>query len=205
MAHPRMRHSSPLFLLLGACLAAGCNGIEPDGDYEDGDYEDGGGHPPPPPETPLLGTPCAYRHGEHTLESWGGESDASYQAGSFSFEVASNELDLTSNDVDLLFQRNNLQVNTVADDRSFIVDLGVLALDAVPPTVNAADYPTGEWDEHDSIQAVAGHTYVVRTVDGNTRQWAAFRISALVPSVEVTIEWIRSPDPEALRIPTDCL
>jgi hypothetical protein len=199
-----MTRSTSLLLVLAACFATACEGID-DGHADGDETHDDGQHPPPPPETPLLGTPCEYRHGTHTLTSWAGQDDASYAASSFSFEMASNELALTSNDVDLLHEGNMIRVNTVTDDRSFIVDLGDVALRDAPPEVDAADYPVGMWGEHDAIGAVLDHTYVVRTVDGNTRQWAAFKIVALSPGREMTIAWIRSPDPERLQIPTDCL
>jgi hypothetical protein len=96
-------------------------------------------------------------------------------------------------------------VNTVVDDASFVVDLGDVALSDVPETVDPASFPAGQFGEHDYVQAVLDHTYVIRTVDGDTNQWAAARVVGLSPGASVTIEWIRSTDPERMIVPTQCL
>jgi hypothetical protein len=140
------------------------------------------------------------------LKSWGGnQEDGSYNESLYSFELATKDIEQHYNDGDLLYVSNMFSVVTVVDDESFIVDLGDVGLTDVPGTVDPANYPTGNWGEHDYIQAVLDHTYVVRSIDGNTRQWAAFRVVGLAPGVEVTIEWIRSPDSEVLVVPIACL
>jgi hypothetical protein len=156
------------------------------------------------PGVEAYGVPCAYLHGRATIPSWDGD-EASYPASLFSFELASSDFGVVRNDGDVLYTDNYFLVNTVVDDTSFIVDLGDLELSAVPSTVSLDEFPTGEWGEHDAIQAVAHHTYAVRTLDGNTRQWAAFRITEHSPGVVVTLEWIRSPDVDALVVPTACM
>lgn len=109
------------------------------------------------------------------------------------------------NDGDLLFAENMFDVNTVVDDTSFIVDLGDVPLESVPETLDPDDYAVGNWGEHDAIQALPHHVYVVRTIDGNTRQWAAFRVTSLAPAESVSFDWLRSPDAERLVVPTACL
>lgn len=153
-----------------------------------------------------YGTPCKFLHGETTLLDWGGDQDdGSYNDALYSFEFASKDIEVNHNDGDVLYSGNMFSVNTVVDDVSFIVDLGDVPLLSVPETVDPSEYPTGNWGEHDDIQAVLDHTYVVRTIDGNTNQWAAFRVLGLAPGESVTIEWVRSSNPDALDLPTQCL
>lgn len=155
--------------------------------------------------TGAYGTPCKFLRGEVTLTDWGGnQDDGSYNEALYSFEFASKDIDVNLNDGDILYSSNMFSVNTVVDDMSFIVDLGDVPLLSVPKTVDPADFPTGNWGEHDDLQAVLDHTYVVRTIDGNTKQWAAFRVLGLAPGESVTIAWIRSSNPDALDVPTQC-
>lgn len=152
-----------------------------------------------------YGTPCKYLRGEVTLHDWDGDQDdGSYNDALYSFEFATNDVEVNHNDGDVLYASNMFSVNTVVDDVSFIVDMGGIPLESVPGTVDPAGYPTGNWGEHDDIQAVLDHTYVVRTVDGNTTQWAAFKVLGLAPGDTVTLAWIRSPDPDSLVVPTQC-
>jgi hypothetical protein len=192
---------------------AGCGTtIELDSD-EDGTYSpDDEESPSSPDETSsdagleTYGIPCRFLTGEATLESWDADlTEDEYWRALYSFELGTNDPEEVRNDGDLQYSSNMLVVNTVVDDESFIVDLGELPLDAVPPEVDATNYPTGNWGEHDFIQAVVHHTYVVRTIDGNTRQWAAFELTSVVPSDRITLTWIRSPDPETLVVPSACL
>jgi hypothetical protein len=153
-----------------------------------------------------YGTPCKFLHGEVTLEDWyGDQDDGSYNDALYSFEFATKDIDVHYNDGDLLYASNMFSVNTVVDDASFIVDLGDIPLASAPNTVDPSSFPTGNWGEHDDVQAVLDHTYVVRTIDGNTKQWAAFRVLGLAPGESVTIEWIRSSNPDALDVPSQCL
>jgi hypothetical protein len=145
---------------------------------------------------------CAYLHGNATLQSY---TDASnYAASAFSFEFASQNVTLTHNDWDVVYQDDAFMVNTVTDDKSFIVDLGSVALREVPATVDPTKYPTGEWGEHDAIQAQLDHTFFVRNVDGLGRGVAAFRVRELEPGRRVSIEWIRSTDPDTMVVPLAC-
>lgn len=192
---------------------AGCGtSIEVDSD-EDGASSTGDEESPGSPgEIPgdagleTYGIPCRFLTGEATLESWDEDlTEDDYWRVLYSFEFGTNDPDVVLNDGDLLYASNMLIVNTVTDDESFIVDLGELPLDAVPTEVDAADYPTGNWGEHDDLQALVNHTYVVRTIDGNTRQWAAFKLTSVAPSDRITVTWIRSPNAETLEVPSACL
>lgn len=154
----------------------------------------------------IDGASCSALHGRRTLPSWNGDqSDDVYPRSLFSFTHDSTDIDVVRNDGDLLYVDNMFSVVTVTDDRSFIVDLGNVPLTAVPETLDPGTFPTGNWGEHDYIQAVLDHTYVVRTEDSETRQWAAFRIVGLAPGNKVTFDWILSTDPERLLVPTPCL
>lgn len=164
------------------------------GGYGYGGYGDTGGS--------YAGMPCRFLAGEATLTSYTGPGDVSAQV---SFEFGSQDPAVTGNDWDLQYEQNVFRVNTVTDDTSFIVDLGDVPLAQVPQSVDPAGYPTGQFGGHDDLQAVVAHTYVVRTLDGSTRQWAAFRVTSLSPGESVGITWVRSADPDALKVPLGCL
>lgn len=154
----------------------------------------------------FKGTPCRFLAGDETLPSWtGNQGDDVYPLSLFSFELDSSDFDVVRNDGDVLYTMNMFRVNTVVDDRSFIVDLGDVPLADVPVTVDPEGFALGNWDEHDYLQAVLDHTYVIRTIDGNTDQWAALRVVGLAPGEKVSFEWIRSPTPDGLVVPTSCL
>jgi hypothetical protein len=203
-------HRPALVLVVCTLAAMGCaSEVRQPGDDDDGDVvapnapgaEPGGGSSPGGGK----GTPCRFLRGEVTLPSRNLDTpDEDYADSLYSFELASNDIDVHSNDGDLLYQQGMLLVNTVTDDRSFIVDLGVLPLDEVPETVDPTDYPTGNWGEHDALGPVLGHTFMVRTIDGNSRQWAAFKVLGLAPKEWITIEWVRSTDPERFVYPAQC-
>lgn len=149
-----------------------------------------------------TGMACRYLHGVAGLTEYDGDN---YASSAFSFEYASQDPEVTYNEFDLLYEGNYFRVNLVVDDESFIVDLGNLPLTDVPPTVDPDDYPVGQWGEHDAIQAHIDHTYFVRSVDGAGRLVAAFRVVGLEPGIFVTIEWVRSTDPDQMVIPLQCL
>jgi hypothetical protein len=153
--------------------------------------------------TGSTGTPCAYLHGTTTIQSWTGEA-STYQASTFSFEFATNDIAITNNDVDVLYDGNDFVVNTVVDDQSFVVQLGDVPLASVPSYVDPTAFPTGEFDEHDYVQSVLDRTYMVRTIDGDTTQWVAFRVVGLSPGANVTIEWEKSTSPDQMIVPSQC-
>ena len=80
-----------------------------------------------------------------------------------------------------------------------------MPLTAVPATVDPDAYPTGQWGEHDAIEAYIDHTYFVRSVDSTGRLVSAFRVVGLEPGVFVTIEWVHSTDPDQMVVPLQCL
>ena len=203
---PRMAGLASMALFVSLC--AGCSSLvneetEPGSAADTSGRGSGAAGGPDDPGIAQYGTSCRFLRGSATLESWQGD-DSAYPASLYSFEFASNELEVVRNDGDVLYEGNMFGVNTVTDDVSFIVDLGDIPLADVPRSIDPNDYPTGNWGDHDWVQAVVHHGYAVRTVDGNTRQWAAFRVIALEPGEQVSFDWIRSPDPDALVYPDAC-
>jgi len=134
-----------------------------------------------------------------------------YEAATVSFERGTTWDDgYVYNDWDLLFgndyepEEDLFSVNMVVDDESVIVDLGDVTMCEVPLVVNPDDYAVGMYGTHDNIPVRLGHTYVVRTVDGNTRQVAAFTVQTHDLNYFVSIAWYRSPDPDRFIPPTEC-
>ena len=202
-----------MLLLLGVLvLSASAFGCDPTVDIADGDSsfhdggsgDDGSSTSPSSGSTNPYGTPCNYLHGVVTLPAWDGAVDT-YPDSVFSFEYGSKDLAIVRNDGDILYSENEFTVNMVVDDTSFIVDLGDIPLVDVPETVDPSLYPTGRFGDHDYIGVVVDHTFIIRTIDSETRQWAAARVTQLSPGASVTIEWLRGMDPEKLEVPTECL
>jgi hypothetical protein len=164
----------------------------------------GGGSAPAgqAPPTSVSGTPCAALHGEATLANY---RTSPYASSAFSFEFASQDPTLTANRFELLFEDGMFLVNMASGDASYIVDLGGTSLAAVPATVDPSAYPVGEWNEHEAIDAVLGHVYYVRSVHSSGRLVSAFVVTGLEPSKRVTIEWMRSTDPDRMITPAACL
>jgi hypothetical protein len=150
---------------------------------------------------PVSSISCRYLHGSATLTDYRG---ANYPTSAFSFEFATQDPNITYNEFDVMYEADLFQVNLVGGDESFIVDLGDVALRDVPATVDPNDYALGGWGEHDDVQAQIHHTYFVRSIDGAGRLVAAFRVVGLQPGVRVTIEWIRSTDPDQMVVPEHC-
>jgi len=126
-----------------------------------------------------------------------------YEAATMSFEHATVLEDgEVRNDWDLLFGNDRdpdcdeFRVNTVTDDRSFIVDKGNVAFADLPQVLDPPARGDGPCDGADCIPAVQGHLYVVRTLDRDTRQYAAFRVLAHERNRSVDLYWYRSPLPD---------
>ncbi len=151
----------------------------------------------------IDGIPCKYLHGQATLTSYYGDKD-NYASSAFSFEFASQDPAVTKNEFDVQYANDLFIVNMITDDLSFIVDLGNVPFDNVPPTVDPDDYPVGNWGEHDALQAQIHHTYLVRSEDAAGRGMAAFRVQGLEPGIRVTIDWVRSTDPDEMVLPVAC-
>lgn len=147
------------------------------------------------------GIPCSYLRGEASLSDY---AAGDYAAASYSFRYASQDPAVTRNDVDVLYERDFFQVNMVTDDRSSIVDLGVVALRDVPSRVDPREYPVGKWGEHDDIDAQIDHTYFVQSVDGSGRHVVAFQVMRLEPGRRVSLTWVRSIDPDVMVFPSWC-
>ncbi len=150
-----------------------------------------------------TGVECSSSHGFATLTSY--DRVEQYAASAFSFEYASQDATLTHNEFDVLYTADLLRVNTVVDDRSFIVDLGDVSLRNLPRQIDPDAYPVGQWGEHDAVQAQLNHVYWVRSVDNAGRMVSAFRVTGLNPGRLLEIEWIRSTDTDTMVAPTSCL
>ncbi|MBI5536361.1 MAG: hypothetical protein HY898_26810 [Deltaproteobacteria bacterium] len=191
--------------MIGAGLVAGgCSGsVDFPGDdgHTGGAMQPGAGGSGASSHTYVEGIPCSYLHGKATLSDYNGDN---YAASAFSFEFASQDSAVTHNEFELLYEVDLFLVNLVTDDVSFIVDLGQVALDQVPPSVEPDKFPVGNWGEHDALQAQLGHTYFVRSVDSAGRGVAAFRVIGIEPGKRVTIEWERSTDDDVMVVPAAC-
>lgn len=148
---------------------------------------------------------CDRLVGETTLQARHVTGD--YQTATYSFEYATVTDDgQVKNDWDVLFSDGMFTANTVTDDRSFIVDLGDLAFEKVPETIDLSAHERGPFGEHDDRVVVLDHLYVVRTLDNNTRQYVAMRVAEHPVSETVTIQWRRSGAPDRMiAVPDACL
>lgn len=193
-----MNPSQLCFCILGLlATTAACSGSITASDEDDSAFSGTGGGTTGTAE----GTPCRLLHGTATLTSYDG---ANYASSAFSFEYASQDANLTHNEFDVLYLADMFVVNTVTDDRSFLVDLGEIAWEQIPSWVEVEQYPVGQWGEHDALQAQFHHMYFVRNEDGAGRGVAAFRVIGLEPGVRVTIEWVRSLSTDQMVLPTAC-
>jgi hypothetical protein len=165
-----------------------------------GDADDGNGDGLGGP----YGTPCSYLHAEASLAAWD-ETDAGYAPACYSFQYATQDVDVTNNDWDVLYYMDAFHVLTVVDDESVVVDLGEVDLRDLPATIDLSQYPTDDDGLHDRVPALLGHTYWVRTLDGDSRLVAAFTVRALDPQVGVQIEWVRSLSADEMTLPVLCL
>jgi hypothetical protein len=157
---------------------------------------------PAPEDNSVDGIPCEYLAGEVTLSDYDG---ANYGASAFNFELNSQDPNWTLNEFNLLYDDGAFRVKLVTDDISHIVDLGALLLTEVPPTVVPDDYPVGRFGDHDFVAAVLNHTYFVRSEDSRGRHVAAFSVAGMEPGRRITIQWIRSADPDVMRVPVECI
>lgn len=149
---------------------------------------------------PVSGMPCSSLHGTTTL---GLRSVHGWPACAFSFRFASRDPKITQNTYDVELD-DVFIVNLVTGDQGWLVDLGDVPLTNLPKTVDPAPFPTGQWGEHDALDPVLNHTYFARIqrTAGNTL--AAFRVVELSPTDHAKIEWVRSPDPDTMVVPTAC-
>lgn len=158
----------------------------------------------PPGTDPVSGLSCSALHGTVTL---GLRAIHGWPACAFSFRHASQDPAVTRNLFDVYYETDLFMSELTASDPpgSFLVDLGDVPLKDVPSMVDPETYPTGNWKQHDALQAQPNHTYFqrLRRVDGNSV--ATFRVKGLVPGDRVTIEWVHSPDADAMVTPRACL
>lgn len=110
---------------------------------------------------------------------------------------------LVNNNWDVIFDAGDtFRVNSVTDDVSWIVDLGPIAMEHIPETIDLEKYGNGLYATHDHVPAFQDHVYLVRNVDTTTRQYAAFRVAGYEEGKSVTLQWFRSIDPEKFVFPT---
>ncbi|MBL8921676.1 MAG: hypothetical protein JNJ54_22645 [Myxococcaceae bacterium] len=145
-----------------------------------------------------------------TARSAGPDSDGAYWSAAASFEHGgiSGSDKLTGNDWDLLFGNDPdpsgdlFDVNTVTDDRSFIVDLGERPLRDAPETVNPDAFPAQRGtiavdaavQAHSGAKVAEGHVYWVRTNDSNSSLVTLVGVQKHVKNQSVTIAWFRSKE-----------
>jgi len=132
---------------------------------------------------------------------------------SFERGGATGGVEKTNNDWDLVFGNDHdlrsdlFGVNTVSDDRSFIIDLGEISfrdapaeLDplkfAVQKQVNLGDIPTDDVRHRDQIPVIEGHVYWVRTSDADSKLVTLVGVQEHVVNESVTLVWFRSKDPD---------
>lgn len=188
-----------------ALFVAGCGGAVDSGSTNAGgaDAPTGSSEPGASPGSggEVDGVPCSDLHGHATLRDY---EHASYASSSYSFEFASQDPSVTRNSPDVDYVSDMFQTNLFVGENNWIVDLGPVSLASVPASVDPSAYPTGAWGQHDDVQAQPGHTYFVRVDRAQGRLVAAFRVTSLEPGSQVTIEWIRSPDPDTMIVPAQC-
>lgn len=195
------------WVIASVYLVVGCGSevnVEDDDDVgSTGGSASGVGGDEPSPSGP-YGTPCSYLHAEASLAAWD-ETEAGYAPACYSFQYATQDVDVTNNDWDVLYYMDAFHVLTVVDDESVVVDLGEVDLRDLPATIDLSQYPTDDEGLHDRVPALLGHTYWVRTLDGDSRLVAAFTVRALDPQVGVQIEWVRSLSADEMTLPVLCL
>lgn len=129
-----------------------------------------------------------------------------YDLAAFSFKYGGNgpiTKGLTRNNWDLLFgnspDRDTFDVTMVTDDRSRIRDLGAHTWEDsfTIPNLDAWRTPTRE----QSVNAIAGHMYLVHSKDTDSDHYALFRVEALDSLKSVTISWKLIPEPSGLDAP----
>lgn len=179
-------------------------GADGDGETDGNDGGDDGAGTGDVLGTEPYGIPCRYLVGEATLVDWDGE-EATYASSGYSFQFASQDVDVTHNDWDLMHQDGAFVVNTVTDDTSYVVDLGPIELEQVPATVDLAEHPLGKFGDHDWLAILLDHTYYVRTLDGDSRQVVAVRVVGHEPGVNVRVAWMRSLEADQMTPPVACL
>lgn len=198
------RIAALLLLSLTPLAALACGGAVDVGTI--GPTPTGDGGTSSPGIDPVSGEPCARLHGKVTL---GDRNAHGWPACAFSFALGTQDANATRNLYELYYEGDLLMNELSAGDGGWIVDLGDVALGAVPKTVDPSSFPTGNWGKHDALQAYANHTYYQRVerapTSGAATTVAAFRIVGFAPGDAITIEWIRSSSTKEMVVPTACL
>ena len=152
------------------------------------------------PLDPISGMPCSSLRGTTTL---GLRRVHGWPACAFSFRFASRDPQITQNSYDVELD-DYFMIDLVVGDHGYLVDLGDVPLASLPKTVDPTLFPVGHHGDHDALDPILDHTYFTRIqrTAGNTL--AAFRVVELAPTDHAKIEWVRSPDSDAMVVPTAC-
>lgn len=146
----------------------------------------------------LLGYGC---RGLPSVEQVGGVAELlsrdkheDYEACTYSFEHAIRDdpgLVKTHNDWDIMFGNGGdvFAVTMVADDRSRLVDLGPMEWSDLATQKITAPEPHPSPAREPSLPVLAGHVYLVRTVDDDTDATTLLRVETLDPGQRVKFTW----------------
>ena len=147
-------------------------------------------------EKPKEGFSGAETSGKATLLGRATHGDYDKATYSFEFGIRDDPTVSIGNDWDLQYGSvpNHFHVTMVSDDRSRIVDLGNGKLDELD-FKRLRKLPAFGFPQREFVQAVAGHVYLVHTVDRNTDLYALFRVDALEENHRCDISWKRIPAP----------
>ncbi|MBE7464583.1 MAG: hypothetical protein HS116_13990 [Planctomycetes bacterium] len=129
-----------------------------------------------------------------------------YEKATISFEhgVRDDYFGIAKNDWDLEYgngQNDELNVCTVTDDRSVLVDLGPREWSDVGPLPMLPPGPVTT-TVGPNMAAQLGHLYLVHTIDSNTNLYVLFRVDELIPNDQIVISWrlVRSIELENVAV-----
>lgn len=122
-----------------------------------------------------------------------------YYKATYSFELGTQgENSIARNDWDIIYDNiymelptgiieDQIDVNTVRDDRSTIADLGIVDFDSVKTVPLSVDYT-------ERVRAITGHVYIVHTKDTNSDLYIKFIVTAMKQRDWIRVNWVCSSD-----------
>jgi hypothetical protein len=123
-----------------------------------------------------------------------------YFKATFSFEFSTQgDNSITYGDWDILYDNfywiisstdtiaDQIDVNTVTDDRSAIADLGIVDFESVKTVPLSVDYT-------ERVRAITGHVYIVHTKDTNSDLYIKFIVTAMKQRDWIRVNWVCSSD-----------
>lgn len=120
-----------------------------------------------------------------------------YLVATFSFEHGTrDDRGLVRNDWDVEFGNpgDDLHVRTVTDDESWIWDIGEADFDGFV----VQDLTRAQRMKQERVTAVAGHVYVIHTVDSETNSWSKFKVLEATPGTSMIFRWEVISDPKSV-------